>query len=124
LIAGFRIAGCHWIRGGIYRTMSSSSEENDDVFPEERRAEVIRMYEELDKARKEELALVHEWKRKQKLRRKYVDDEPINDVEYNTFVELYDMTDEEELGEEIVPTAKELVWVLGKLFCVLYQGAP
>jgi len=93
--------------------MSSSSEENDDVFPEERRAEVIRMCEELEKARKEELALVLEWKRKQKLRRKYVDDEPINDVEYNTFVELYDMTDEEELDDDIVPTAKELVWVLG-----------
>jgi len=101
--------------------MSSSSEDNDDVFPEERRAEVEAMLEELDKAQKEELALVYEWKRKQNLRRKYVDDEPINDEEYMYLKEQYDMSDSEgELDDVIVPTVKELVWVLGKvILCIV-----
>ena len=102
--------------------MSSSSEENDDVFQctEERRAELIRMCEELEKARDEEIVEVHNWKRKQKLRKEYVDDEPINDEEYIYLMEQYDMSDdEEELDDDIVPTVKELVWVLGKVNCVL-----
>ena len=63
----------------------------------------------------EELIAVHDWKRKQKLRREFVDDgEGIND-EVITLLESFDMNGEEELDDDIVPTAKELVWVLGKV---------
>lgn len=95
--------------------MSSTSEENDDSFQctEERRAELIRMCEELEKARDEELVEVQNWKRKVKLRKKYVDAGDINDEEYIMLQDNYDMNDEEELDDDIVPTVKELVWVLG-----------
>ena len=47
----------------------------------------------------EKLAQIHDLQRKITLRKKYVD---VNDNE------------EEELDDDIVPTAEELVWVLGK----------
>jgi len=83
--------------------MSSSSEESDDDVPD-----LPGFVAEISK----------EWKRKQKLRRKYVNDgKEITDKEYIALVKKHGMEKfevEEFDDDDIVPTAKEFVWVLGK----------
>ena len=100
--------------------MSASSGEHRKVEAMLEEAYAAHIIEEQDRDQRKENSRVQSWKRKVKLRKKYVNDEPINDAEYLYLKEQYDMSDDEGGEWDIAPTAKELVWVLGKLiFCML-----
>lgn len=107
---------------------SSISEQNADISPEERRAISIAIVDQqlaLLKNSDEGLAEMHNWKRRQKLRRKYVDGGGVNDEEIILLLKKYDIIVGLEELNDIVPTSKELVWVLGKYFvycrCTLFE---